>query len=251
MIPGESGRFSRLYRPQQSEGPFDGQTRRLLLIAGSIACLLLGISIAFTVAYYEPATFVPTIEALDHPVRVRPDKPGGMEIAGLNDQTLDGDFDDTDEKVVLAPAPEEPAPAALQAQIQGVLDAAAVAPSELDFFPPPALVYDTDDLPDSRNGEAQVGVAGSTRATPEAITRAFEVQLAAMDSEPAAYAEWARLQNRLPRLLGSRTPLIQRVKRNDKAVWRLRVAGFSSNPQAQQFCSHLRSAGVACVIAEF
>ena len=129
MTPGEKERFPRPYRPQRSKDRFDGQTRRLLLKASAAACLLLGVSITLTAVYYEPATLVPTIEALSRPVRVRPDQPGGMQIAGLSNPTLDEDYDDTNGDVVWAPAPEEPAPAALQAQIQGALDAAAATPA--------------------------------------------------------------------------------------------------------------------------
>ena len=77
------------------------------------------------------------------------------------------------------------------------------------------------------------------------------VQLAAVDTEQGAQAEWQRLAKRMPDALGDRRLVLQRAERDGKAVWRVRTGGFSDVADATAFCSRLRAKGASCTIAAF
>ncbi len=75
------------------------------------------------------------------------------------------------------------------------------------------------------------------------------VQLAALDSEQGATAEWQRLQHRMPGLLGARRPEVQRAAHDGHPVWRLRTGGFATAAQAAEFCAQVRAKGTGCSVA--
>ena len=77
------------------------------------------------------------------------------------------------------------------------------------------------------------------------------VQLAAVDTEQGAQAEWLRLAKRMPDALSDRRLVLQRAERDGKAVWRVRTGGFSDVADATAFCSRLRAKGASCTIAAF
>lgn len=77
------------------------------------------------------------------------------------------------------------------------------------------------------------------------------VQLAALDSEQGATTEWQRLQHRMPELLGSRRPEVQRAAHDGHPIWRLRTGGFATMAQAAEFCIQVRAKGTGCSIAAF
>jgi cell division septation protein DedD len=69
-----------------------------------------------------------------------------------------------------------------------------------------------------------------------------------MATEAAATAEWQRLQNRMPDVLGSRQPDISKSDRPGRVWWRLRTGGFEDAAQATEFCSRLRAKGINCFV---
>jgi len=74
------------------------------------------------------------------------------------------------------------------------------------------------------------------------------VQLASMATEAAAKAEWQRLHDRMPDLLGSRQPDISKDERHGRTWWRLRTGGFEEAAQATEFCGRLRAKGLNCFV---
>jgi Flp pilus assembly protein TadD len=84
---------------------------------------------------------------------------------------------------------------------------------------------------------------------PAAVSGSFQVQLTAAASEEAAQAEWQRLQERMPDVLGGRQPTIAKVERDGRTFWRLRTGGFADASQASAFCERMRTTGTACVVA--
>jgi len=196
------------------------------------------------------------IEADTRPLRVKPDNAGGMQVAGADEQVMG---EQSRSAQGMAPRAEAPAPQALRAQQQlpPLPDApAAAAPVPGPTAPSsPAAVAGSgvSPLPDTPRPPARAGVAAAKPALPAAAPAAGVtlVQLAAVDTEQGAQAEWQRLAKRMPDALGDRRLVLQRAERDGKAVWRVRTGGFSDVADATAFCSRLRAKGASCTIAAF
>jgi hypothetical protein len=140
-----------------------------------------------------------------------------------------------------AAAPSAPAPASA-----GPVDVAPVdaAPAATGAAGPAA----EEAAPDA-------GVPAAPATPPAAESKASAgrhgVQLAAVDSEAAAHAEWARLSRRAPGLLSKRVPTVVPVSHDGKRFFRLRTAGFASAAEASAFCGKLHADGIACTLADF
>lgn len=205
----------------------DGSTRWLLLAAGGLGAVLL-VGMAGWALMGRPAAVVPVIEADSRPLRVKPENPGGMQVAGADDGANDG-------RAVqgMAPVAEAPAPQALRAQVG--LAPRAVPPSVVAAVVPPVIP------------QAAAPTASVPPAPQHAVGKAM-VQLAALETEAAGRAEWARLSQKLPDLLGRRSPLLQQAERDGKPVWRVRTGGFADTAEATSFCARLRAKGAACTL---
>jgi hypothetical protein len=236
-----------VYRPVRRGQGMDPGTRRLALIAAGIGGTLL-----LVVGGYELGgsrhTGVPVIQADSSPLRVKPANPGGLQVAGAGEDVFSGGSDHE----TMAPPPEAPAPQALRAELKrDEKPATPTAPAQASALPaPPAPPTAAPAGP-----AANVAVAGPARqvaaATPAAATGSTQVQLAAMDSEAAAKAEWDRLTRRMPDLLGKRQPAVERADHDGHTIWRLRTGGFTDIASATSFCERVRSKGAGCSIASF
>ena len=220
--------YTHSYRTRRSG--MDAATRRLVLVASGLGLLLLLGMGVWTFSGHRSAG-VPTIEADTRPLRVKPENPGGMIVAGANDQVLGGKGDG--EAGDLAPEAERPDPQALRAQRQVASapapePAAAAVPAE-----PPAPI-------------ASAAPAAVKPATP--ATGSMLVQVAAVETEAAAATEWHRLARKAPDLLGDRKPVIVKAERDGKTFWRVRTGGFADTAAAAEFCRKLRAKGLGCSI---
>ena len=260
---------SESWRPQRRVTSFDPQITRMGVLAGGVVgMLLLGYGAYSLVGHGQRA--VPVIEADSRPVRVKPDNPGGMQIAGAEEQIMGGSG--TGQADAMAPPPEIPEPQVLQAQIQAAHQPAPPPPAPLaqaplaqaQPAPPPALPVSLSAppapppaaisaMPEQR---PQAAAPAKPQTPPHAATAApatggAQVQLAAMDSQAAAMAEWQRLAKRMPELMSSRHPAVERAERDGKAIFRLRTGGFTDVAQATAFCTQVRAKGAGCAIASF
>ncbi len=128
------------------------------------------------------------------------------------------------------------------------------APAAADARPAPAAV--ATPAPAAVAADARPA-AEPVRVTPEAampsrtkVAGTKEVQLAATPSEEAAQAEWRRLQEQVPQLLGDHQPIVTKVELDGRVFWRLRTDGFANASEVTAFCGRLRAAGTACVPAQ-
>jgi Tfp pilus assembly protein PilF len=150
--------------------------------------------------------------------------------------------------VVAIPTETPPAPAAASSVPAAVPPApAATAPASASSAPRPAA-------PDATAPAVGIATSGSDPAIPPVGApaqggRSFVVQLGALPSEGAAQGAWQRLARDMPDLFEAREPRIERVERNDAAIWRLRTDGFAGSGDAREFCTRLRSAGHSCFVA--
>jgi len=243
---------------RQREANHDG-LRRLLVIVGGVAAALLLVIAAFSLGGSRSGSGqVPVVQADPRPVRVRPADPGGMQIAGLDDDLTTGDgHSDT-----LAAPDETPNPAALRAQ--SLSEARAEAQRQAALAPPPPVVAPTAPAappaatlvqPAPKQATQVALPADAGQPTPASLATAapgrIEVQLAALTSEAAAQAEWKRLAARAPGLLNGHQPDISRTSHDDHVFWRLRTGGFADVAAATKFCVQVRAAGAVCSLANF
>ncbi len=268
----------------------DAGTRRLALIAGGIGGLLVAMVGGWSLLGHRPAG-IPLIAPLPGPVRVKPADPGGMQLMAGQVAQTNGPAAQALAPGPEAPAPEAlqaevdaarkadapPAPppaassvpaAATQAPATAV-PAATVSTAPVDTVsrplvavPPAAVGDDSPDVaPEIAPGVAStpstapaVGAApdaAPAEAAPPAVAGGHAVQLAALDSEAAAHAEWSKLARQAPSLFGDRAPVIVHISRNGRQFYRLRTGGFASVADATAFCGRARALGIACTLADF
>ncbi len=219
----------------------DPATRRLALIAGGLGGALLVIIGGWSIMGHRN-TAIPVIQADSRPIRVKPENPGGMQIAGANEDIMSGGTDTNGGK--LAPPPESPAPQALRAP-PPASPAVVAAPA---LVPAPATAPTATAKP-AAPAEKHLATPAPEHAAPAG--KGALVQLAAVSSEEAARTEWQRLEKRMPDLFGRRQPAFSKTERNGHTLWRLRTGGFSDVAQATAFCERVRAKGAGCSIADF
>lgn len=255
--------------PRRSRG-MDPATKRLALIAGGLGSTLLLVIGGWTALGHHTGA-VPVVQADSRPIRVKPDNPGGMQVAGANEDILSGDPDTNSGK--LAPPPETPDPQAMRAPPPPLAHPAVVAASA-PIVPPAAVSAMPRIAPDKPAAmvekaplmpvKAAPAMAATAAVTPDKHVAAAPaadhaasapkgalVQLAAVSSEAAAKVEWERLQKRMPDLLDHRQPAFSQIERDGHTLWRVRTGGFSDFSQATVFCERVRTKGTSCSVADF
>ncbi|MGE0226249.1 MAG: tetratricopeptide repeat protein [Acetobacteraceae bacterium] len=75
-----------------------------------------------------------------------------------------------------------------------------------------------------------------------------QVQIAALPTEDAAWAEWQRLQEKQPAALAGRRPVIAAVNGDQGRYWRLRIGGLPTTAEARALCETIRAGGTGCSI---
>ncbi len=234
------------YRVPRHRRGMDTGTRRLAIIAGGLGGALVLLVGGWSVLGHR-STGVPVIEADSSPLRVKPENPGGMSVAGSNEEILSDGADGTVGK--LAPASETPAPQNMQAAKPPVVASAPPPPPAATAAPAPVAPPVVAAAPAAKP-PAPVHVAAAESAHPVS-GKGTLVQLAALSSEDAAKVEWERLEKRMPDLFGKRQPAVSKIERDGKTFWRLRTGGFSDIAQATAFCEQVRAKGNGCSIAAF
>ena len=234
----------------------DQGTKRLAIIAGGLGGALLLIVGVWTASGHHGGA-VPVIEADARPMRVKPENPGGLQVAGANDEILSGDAGPQADK--LLPPPEVPAPQALkdqkpvpqttEEQKPAVASAALPPVQPVSLSPERPVPAPTAAVVPDRKPTAAAPEHKQAAATPAG--KSTQVQLAAFTNEQAALTEWQRLSKRMPDILNGRQPAVLKAERDGHAIWRLRTGGFTDTAQATAFCERVRAKGAGCSIASF
>ena len=250
---------------RHSRGGMDPATKRLALIAGGLGGVLLVVVGGWSMLGHR-STIVPIVQADSRPIRVKPDNPGGMQIAGANEDAMAGGSEKGGGK--LAPPPEAPAPQALRSPPAPPPAPAVAATAPVPVAPAPMISTApvgpkpvATALPATAKAAADKPIAAPAAAKPAAAVAAPDrtatagkgtlVQLAAVASEDAAKTEWQRLEKRMPDLLGKHQPAISKTERDGRTLWRVRTGGFSDLAQATVFCERVRAKGTGCSVADF
>jgi hypothetical protein len=82
-----------------------------------------------------------------------------------------------------------------------------------------------------------------------AVTGNTRIQLAAVKSEGAAKAEWAKMQKAHPDLLGSLTLTVESVEKNGTKFYRIQAGPLADRDAAKQLCASLKGKGQDCIVA--
>ncbi len=216
---------------------------------------------------------IPVVTADSRPIRVKPDKPGGMQIDGAENDVFSGGVDDRNAKLgptaetpdpngmrtaAMAPPATPPITAEPAPQIAAkspaettpsAIQPAAVPPRTVSAEPAKPPVTAIAALPPA---SASAAVAPKPAASATAMSgRPAMVQLAALTTEQAARETWQQLSKRMPDLLGGRQPSFSRIERDGHTFWRMRISGFPDVDQAKVFCEHVRAKGGGCSVADF
>ena len=239
-IPGPTYRV-----PRHRQG-MDPVTKRLALIAGGLGATLV-VVVGGSSLISQRSAPVPVVQADSRPLRVKPENPGGMQVAGANEDILSGGSEAKVGK--LAPPPEVPAPQEMLTQPTPPPVAATPAPIAAPGPAPAPMAAVTAAPP--KPVAAKPAVAPEKHPITAPAASGALVQLAAVHSEDAARSEWDRLSKRVPDLLGPHKPTFSKIDHDGHALWRVRTGGFSDTAQATTFCERLRAKGLNCSVADF
>jgi SPOR domain len=239
------------YRIPRHRRGMDPVTRRLALMAGGLGAALLVVVAGPSLIGHRSGS-VPVVQADNRPVRVKPENPGGLQVAGANEDILSGGAESKDGK--LAPPPEVPDPQAMLAPPPPPVVAAlpaALAPVPAPAPAPVAAVQPAPPKPVTTPVATKAAPAPDKHPTAPPVANNALVQVAAVGTEDAARSEWERLSKRLPDLLGQHKPAFSKTEHDGRTLWRIRTGGFSDVAQANSFCERLHAKGVSCLVSEF
>ncbi len=254
---------------QQRRGGLDPDIKRMGLVALALGGGVAALAGLWSVAGHHHGG-VPVIEAASGPLREKPADPGGMKLAAGDDiGTEDG-------QDALAPPAETPQIGALAKALKPAAPAPTGTDEDEDAEPQPTTAAVPAGASAARAADAAAVAAAlpspttaapvlapSTSVAPSvpapaspgqaapAAIRGAQVQLAAMDSEKAAFDEWARLDKKMPGLLGARKPVVEKTAIAGRPMFRLRTGGFADIAAASGFCEQVRAQGGECSIAAF
>ena len=210
---------------------------------------------------------VPVVQADSGPMRVKPANPGGMQVAGAdNDDLLRRRRHGTVDK--LAPPPETPDLQALRAP-----PAAATAPKPAEApqlaaappAPPPAMQHQPSRRsrrwPAAAPSRPRPPMTASPRSPPRPPTtiRHRRRPLGPRHVGAACRADvGARGAGRVGAAgqadagpAGRQAAAVSKIEHDGHTFWRLRTGGFSDTAQATLFCMRVRAKGAACSVADF
>lgn len=213
-------------------------------------------------------TGVPVVRALEGPMRVAPEDPGGRQAAyrglAVNEVAAEGVAAPAPAQVVLAPPPlslDAPLP---EAPTRGVTeaslpqDAAPRSPLRdaegLLRSPIPRPRPSGDLLAEAAVNAVVASLSGvSSRSEPAEIDPATLapgtrlVQLGAFDDRDGAVAEWESLSRRFGALMDGRARVVQSAESGGQVFYRLRAHGFADEFDARQFCAALLAEQASCI----
>jgi hypothetical protein len=189
---------------------------------------------------------VPLIRADEHPTKVKPEKPGGMEIPD-RDKTIY-----TQKRAAvehLLPPPEKPMPRPTAspmpaAQPETPPPASAAAPAATGV----AAAAPNPVLPAPPQQSAAKPAAKLTTAqTSPAKAAGTRIQLGSVRSEDAARQEWDRIKRANADLLASVSATPTRADLGDKGVfYRIQTTPIAD---ADRLCGELKRRNIGCIIA--
>jgi hypothetical protein len=185
---------------------------------------------------------VPLIRADERPTKIKPDRPGGMEIPD-RDKLIYSERPDGMTTEKLLPPPEAPMsrpsvpspPRALLPPDPNVAQAVPGAPAATATAPVSTPVPSV--------------AAARPPPAPAVAPAGIRVQVGAMRSEDLARREWDRLKRLNGDLLGNLAEVTVRADLGDRGVfYRVEAGPLSDAKEAQRICGELRRRNFGCTI---
>jgi hypothetical protein len=192
---------------------------------------------------------VPLIRADQRPIKVKPERPGGMEVPDRDNLIYNAPHPAVEH---LLPPPEKPLPrpTAPPPQAAAALPPAAVPPAT---SVPSAAMGQPQQLAAAPSGAAAPGApAGPKPLAGQTAVKAggARLQLGSVRSEDDARQEWERIKRKNPDLLGSLSATPIRADLGDKGVYyRILTAPVADPAAAERLCSELKQRNIGCLIA--
>lgn len=259
---------------------------------GLIAGIVIGAALAGGGAWYMfsvpegqgPVAAGPTvIKAETTPYKIKPENPGGMQVANQDKLVYErlAKADAPARVENLLPPPEQPKappvpteqttppapPPKVDSEVQGivsdmiktmeaqqaaaksVLPADAAAPAAEVKAPEPAptpVVAPATVQTPAPTAQQQVATATPTTPAPEG---SFLVQLAAARSEDQAMGEWNRVKGKHEQMFAGMTPSVVRADLGERGVFfRLRAGPLPDRASADAMCTALKAENEACIV---
>jgi hypothetical protein len=251
-------------RPELFADPRDGepQPRPRRVLATALALLVMGLfGGGLWFAYVQgtrhagggdaPGGSVPLIRADERPTKVKPEKPGGMEIPDRDKLIYNPTRPVVEhllpppEKPLPRPAPPLPSPSPQREQPLATASNTPASPPT----PPPAAIPQAQQsaaVPASKPPQAQAAPP-KTAATGAAGAR---LQLGSVRSEDAARQEWERIKRKNTDLLGTLSVTPIRADLGDKGIYyRILTGPVADQAAAERICSELKQRSVGCIVA--
>ncbi|WP_050528293.1 SPOR domain-containing protein [Pseudorhodobacter aquimaris] len=265
------------------------RTARLIGIAGAATSIALVIGLGYW-GYrlaVRDMTGIPVVRAMEGPMRVAPEDPGGVIASNqglsVNAVAEDGGISAPADRLILAPEPvglteddttlaaatgaEQPADEGItldaDTDINALADRLAAGSVALsadtatptEVAPEPAFQLPKGALAQSPRPRARPSNVVTLASAPVVTEVSGEdlasgtrlVQLGAFDSVEIARKEWDRLAGRFADLLAGKTRIVQAAKSGGRTFYRLRAAGFDNEADSRRFCSALVAERAACI----
>jgi hypothetical protein len=191
---------------------------------------------------------VPLIRADERPTKVKPERPGGMEIPD-RDKLIYSPTRPIVER--LLPPPEKPmqrpAPPPNPSPQAEQPSAAVTAPTP--GAPQPTPPAARTQLPAAAPPAKTPQVQPAPPKTAAAKASGARLQLGSVRSEDAARQEWERIKKKNADLLGSLSVTPIRADLGDKGVYyRVQTGPVADPAEAERICGELKQRSVGCIV---
>jgi hypothetical protein len=237
--------------------------RRLLSTALAVLVMLLfGGGLWFAYVYGTrhtgsdtPNGDVPLIHADERPTKIKPERPGGMEIPDRDKLIYNPSRSVTEhllpppEKPMPRPAPPPPAPLPQPEASRlppGSTSPPSVTPESHQAAVQTAQPPQQPAAPPGKAPQAQPGPAKPAAANATGL----RLQLGSVHSEEAARQEWERIKHKNADLLGSLSASPIRADLGERGIYyRIQTGPVADPSSAERICSELKQRNIGCIIA--
>ncbi len=239
----------------------------VLIGAGVLLFLAVGIFVGYSWFFAGGKNQeLPVVQAMDDPVKVKPENPGGMKVPYQDQLVLNQEGADGNEGPVverLLPPPEAPQLPAREPETSAAVRAPASPPATSETVAAAASPVVEAPVPDQseivvmptrpEQQPAQVPAPPARTQTAEAVGAApakgsYVVQLGSFTSTAGSEQAWARLQKAHPELLGDMSLFVQKAQVNERTYFRVQAGPVPNRATALDMCAQLKARKQDCLV---